>query len=205
MGVTLAAGYSLTWFKETFAPDETFENLLADVGTVPVGSNGLLFTPYLVGERTPHADAAIRASFIGVDSSHERKDFTRAVLEGITFSLNESIDIFRENGKEIDTIVSIGGGAKNEDWLQIQADIFDAKIVRLETEQGPGMGAAMLAAYGCGWFASLQDCADEFLNEDKVIEPNQENVDKYKKLFSIYQEIYGQTKEMNEKLLEFRK
>ena len=205
MGVTLAAGYSLTWFKETFAANESFEDLLADVGSVPAGSNGLLFTPYLVGERTPHADAAIRASFIGVDSSHERKDFTRAVLEGITFSLNESIDIFRQNGKVIDTIVSIGGGAKNEDWLQIQADIFDAKIVRLESEQGPGMGAAMLAAYGCGWFASLKECADEFLNEDKVFEPIQENVENYRKLFAIYQEIYGQTKDMNEKLLEFRK
>src|SRR5690606_3306943 len=103
MGVTLAAGYSLTWFKETFAADESFEDLLAEVGSVPAGSNGLLFTPYLVGERTPHADAAIRASFIGMDSSHRRKDFARAVLEGITFSLNESIEIFRESGKEIDT------------------------------------------------------------------------------------------------------
>jgi xylulokinase len=204
MGVTLAAGYSLTWFKEVFAADESFDDLLANVGSVPAGSNGLLFTPYLVGERTPHADAAIRASFIGIDSSHERRHFARAVLEGITFSLNESIDIFRQNGKDIDTIVSIGGGAKNEDWLQIQADIFDAKIVRLESEQGPGMGAAMLAAYGCGWFTSLKDCANEFLKEDKVFEPNQENVEKYRKLFSIYQEIYGQTKDMNEKLLGFR-
>src|SRR5699024_2999594 len=89
MGVTLAAGYSLTWFKKTFAPEETFDDLLADIKSVPAGANGLLFTPYIVGERTPHADSAIRASFIGVDSSHERKHFARAVLEGITFSLNE--------------------------------------------------------------------------------------------------------------------
>ncbi|MCJ1909853.1 xylulokinase [Planococcus ruber] len=205
MGVTLAAGYSLTWFKETFAPDESFDDLLAEVGTVPAGSNGLLFTPYLVGERTPHADAAIRASFIGMDSSHRRKDFARAVLEGITFSLNESIEIFRESGKEIDTIVSIGGGAQNKDWLQMQADIFNAKIVRLTSEQGPGMGAAMLAAYGSGWFASLKECADAFLKEDAQYEPNPANVENYQKLFSIYQEVYGQTKAMNEKLLAFRK
>src|SRR5699024_11705090 len=89
--------------------------------------------PILAGERTQHADSAIRSSFIGMDSSHERKHFARAVLEGITFSLNESIQIFRENGKQVDTIISIGGGAKNEDWLQIQADIFDAKIVRLSS------------------------------------------------------------------------
>lgn len=205
MGVTLAAGHSLTWFKEVFASEESFQELLTEVSSVPVGSNGLLFTPYLVGERTPHADATIRASFIGMDSSHQRKDFVRAVLEGITFSLNESIEIFRKNGKLIDTIVSIGGGAQNDEWLQMQADIFGAKIIRLTSEQGPGMGAAMLAAYGCEWFDSLRDCAEEFLKEDKQFTPIKTNVDKYKKLFAIYQQVYNQTKDLNKELLEFRK
>ncbi|GAA3329758.1 hypothetical protein GCM10020331_079520 [Ectobacillus funiculus] len=96
MGVTLAAGYSLSWFKDTFAEKEEFEQLLQGIDQVPAGANGLLFTPYLVGERTPHADSVIRGSFIGMDASHKRRDFVRAVLEGITFSLNESIEIFRE-------------------------------------------------------------------------------------------------------------
>lgn len=205
MGVTLGAGYSLSWFKETFAPEVSFDELLSDIGQVPAGSNGLVFTPYLVGERTPHADAVIRGSFIGMDGSHRRKDFARAVLEGITFSLQESISIFRENGKTIDTIVSIGGGAQNADWLQIQADIFDAKIVRLTSEQGPGMGAAMLAAFGCSWFQTLQECADAFLQEDKQYLPIEENVEAYKKLFPIYQQVYENTKDLNSKLLEFRK
>lgn len=204
MGVTLSAGHSLSWFKEVFAKEETFGQLLAEVGSVPVGSNGLLFTPYLVGERTPHADATVRASFIGMDSAHQRKDFTRAVLEGITFSMQESIEIFRRNGKQIESIVSIGGGSQNDNWLQIQADIFDAKIARLTSEQGPGMGAAMLAAYGCGWFNSLNDCADEFLKVDKVFTPIKANVEKYKKLFPVYQQVYLQTKDLNKKLLEFR-
>lgn len=180
MGVTLAAGYSLSWFKDVFAADESFEDLVSGVDAVPAGANGLLFTPYIVGERTPHADAAIRASFIGMDSSHERKDFVRAIMEGITFSLNESIDIFRKNGKKIDMVVSTGGGTKNAAWLQMQADIFNAKIVKLSSEQGPGMGAAMLAAYGCGWFNSMQDCADEFLKVDKEFVPNVKNVNTYK-------------------------
>ncbi len=205
MGVTLSAGHSLSWFKDVFAKDESFEDLVAEVNSVPIGSNGLLFTPYLAGERTPHADAAIRASFIGMDSSHQRKDFVRAVLEGITFSLNESINIFRNNGKTIDSIVSIGGGAKNDVWLQMQADIFDARIIKLSSEQGPGMGAAMLAAYGSGWFDSLSDCAAGFLQVDKAFIPDRDNVEVYKKLFGVYQEIYGQTKKMNEALLEFRK
>lgn len=204
MGVTLSAGYSLSWFKDVFAKEETFEELVAEVSSVPVGSNGLLFTPYLVGERTPHADALVRGSFIGMDSSHQRKDFVRAVLEGITFSLNESIETFRENGKKIDTIISTGGGTKNEDWLQMQADIFDATIVKLSSEQGPGMGAAMLAAYGVGWFDSLKTCAKVFLNVDKEFRPVEENAKRYKKLFEIYKDIYKQTKSLNERLAEYR-
>ncbi|GAA0286172.1 xylulokinase [Gracilibacillus halotolerans] len=205
MGVTLAAGHSLNWFKKTFANDLTFDELLDGVGDVPVGSDGLLFTPYLVGERTPHADSQIRGSFIGMDSSHTIKNFARAVLEGITFSLNESIAIFRENGKEINKVYSIGGGAKNTDWLQIQADIFNAQIVRLKTEQGPGMGAAMLAAYGSGWFNSLKECADAFLEDADTFDPIPENAEKYKELFQLYRDVYKQTKGINQELMKFRK
>ncbi|MDF0725822.1 xylulokinase [Cytobacillus sp. S13-E01] len=205
MGVTLSAGYSLTWFKDVFAVNEDFDVLLDGVGNVSIGANGLIFTPYLVGERTPYADSVIRGSFIGMDASHTKKDFVRAVMEGITFSLYESIYIFRESGKTINTIVSIGGGAKNETWLQMQADIFNAKIVKLSSEQGPGMGASMLAAYGCGWFESLQECADVFIEPVMTYEPVQENVEKYKELFSIYKQVYSQTKELNEALKPFRK
>ncbi|MBP1969319.1 xylulokinase [Virgibacillus natechei] len=204
MGVTLAAGYSLSWFKDVFAKDIDFEELLADVNTAPIGSNGLLFTPYIVGERTPHVDANIRGSFIGMDASHEMKHFTRAVLEGITFSLNESVEIFRENGKTIDTVVSIGGGAKNENWLQMQADIFNAKIIKLSSEQGPGMGAAMLAAYGCGWFGTLQDCAQTFIKEDEVYYPIKDNVENYKAIFKFYQEVFPLTLTLNKQLMNYR-
>ncbi len=197
MGVTLAAGYSLSWFKDVFAKKESFEELVAEIASVPAGSNGLLFTPYIVGERTPHADASIRASFIGMDSSHERKHFVRAVMEGITFSLYESISILRKSGKLIDTIVSTGGGTKNKDWLQMQADIFGVEVMKLSSEQGPGMGAAMLAAYGSGWFDSLKECADEFLEIGQTVKPNEENVKAYRELFSIYQEVYNQTESLN--------
>ena len=205
MGVTLSAGYSLSWFKKVFAPDIDFEQLLADVDQVPIGANGLVFTPYLSGERTPYADSTIRGSFIGIDASHQRKDFVRAVLEGITFSLNESIEIFRANQKKIETVVSIGGGAKNDAWLQMQADIFNVTIVKLASEQGPGMGAAILAAYGCGWYPSLQECADAFVEIVASYPPIKENSDQYKSLFSIYQQVYTNTKSLNEQLQAFRK
>ncbi len=204
MGVTLSAGYSLNWFKETFAKELSFEDLLADVDQVPVGSRGLLFTPYLVGERTPHADAQIRGSFIGMDSSHEIKDFARAVMEGITFSLNETIEMFRERGKTIDTIYSIGGGAKNQEWIQIQADIFNANIVRLTSEQGPGMGAALLAGYGLGWYQSLLEGASNLIEVKDEIKPIPENVEKYRRLFDLYKNVYYQTKSINDGLVDFR-
>lgn len=117
----------------------------------------------------------------------------RAVLEGITFSLKESLDLFRQQGKEIKTIVSIGGAVKSPLWLQLQADVFQAEIVKLKGDQGPGMGAAMLAAYGSGWFQSLAECADAFLTVDQVYQPNVDRGATYEGLFSIYQDIYSAT------------
>ncbi|PZD95827.1 xylulokinase [Paenibacillus sambharensis] len=204
MGVTLAAGYSLSWFKQTFAAEESFNELLKGVADVKPGSGGLLFTPYIVGERTPHADAQIRGSFIGMDGSHKRDHFARAVMEGITFSLNESVAVFREAGKTVDTIVSIGGGAQNPVWLQMQADIFDARVVALENEQGPGLGAAMLAAYGAGWFASLEECADRFVKHASAYTPNPDAVETYKGLFGIYRDVYSSTRELNNRLAAYR-
>ena len=205
MGVTLAAGYSLSWFRNTFAAGESYDELLKGTGQVPPGSRGLLFTPYLVGERTPHADAVIRASFIGLDGAHTRTDLARAVMEGITFSLHESICLFREAGKTVDRIVSIGGGAKNDVWLQMQADVFNAEVIRLKSEQGPALGAAMLAAYGCGWFASLEACADRFVAADRSFFPQPDAVRVYSELFSVYKQVYQQTKPLNEQLQRFRK
>ncbi len=204
MGVTLGAGYSLSWFKDTLAEDCSFEELLAGAAKIAPGAGGLLFTPYLVGERTPYADPNIRGSFIGLDGSHTRDNLARAVLEGITFSLQESIDIFRKANKKIDCVISIGGGAKSELWLQMQADIFNAKVVRLENEQGPGMGAAMLAAYGCGWFDSLEQCAKIFIRRAGEFTPNPEYVAKYEQLFELYKQVYVQTRALNEGLMQFR-
>lgn len=205
MGVTLAAGYSLSWFKKTFAPAEDFNDVVASAEKSTVGANGLLYTPYIVGERAPYADANIRGSFTGIDGIHQRYDFVRAVLEGIIFSFRDLFDIYEENGGDFDTVVSIGGGAKSPLWLQIQADIFNRKVVSLKNEQGPGMGAAMMAATGLGWFESLQDCAKTFVHFGKAYQPIPENVAKYRKLHAIYKQVYGQTKQISEELLDYRR
>lgn len=205
MGVTLSAGYSLSWYKKNFAPSISYEQLFAEVKQVAPGAGGLLFTPYLTGERTPHGDALIRASFIGMDVTHTRAAFTKAVLEGITYSLLQSLELFRANGRKVDKIISIGGGAKTDTWLQMQADIFSADVIKLENEQGPGMGAAMLAAYGCEWFRSLDECAQTFTKWSKVYHPDQSKRESYQQAYQLYKEIYGQTKVWNERLHELRK
>ena len=204
MGVTLAAGHSLNWFKETFAPQQSFDELLAEIPTIPAGANGLLFSPYIVGERTPHVDSKIRGSFIGMDTTHTLSHFARVVLEGITFSLKDSQVLMEQvAGKSFKKVVSVGGGAKNAAWLQIQADIFDADILCLEAEQGPGLGAAMLAAVGLGWYASLPECAETFVSYLPAVHPNKEAVEQYQKLYAIYREIYPATKEICHQLNEY--
>ena len=197
MGVTLAAGHSLNWFKETFAPKESFEELLSDIDKIPTGSDGLLFAPYIVGERTPYADSKVRGSFTRIDTTHTRAHFARAVLEGITFSLRDSMELMSElTAKKFDKILSVGGGSKNKDWLQMQADIFDTEIITLTTEQGPGLGAAMMAAVGTEWFADLKECAKTFVHYKSGISPVKENVLKYNEAYKSYKKVYGATKDL---------
>ena len=197
MGVTLAAGHSLNWFKETFAPKESFEELLFDIDKIPAGSDGLLFAPYIVGERSPYADSKVRGSFTRIDTTHTRAHFARAVLEGITFSLRDSMELMTElTAKKFDKILSVGGGSKNKDWLQMQADIFDTEIITLTTEQGPGLGAAMMAAVGTGWFEDLKECAKTFVHYKSGINPVKENVLKYNEAYDSYKKVYGATKDL---------
>ena len=201
MGVTLAAGKSLDWLKSTFAKDLTFEEFLTGIENVSPGSNGLLFTPYIQGERTPHNDSMIRGSFVGMDISHKLENFVRAVLEGITYSLRDSLEIIDEDeGDSVDTMVSVGGGAKNKTWLQMQADIFNKDIVTLEIENGPSTGAAMLAAVGAGYYDDFGTCAKDFVKYKNKYQPNPYNVAIYEKYYQVYRMVYPNTSEMSKKL-----
>ncbi len=202
MGVTLAAGSSLNWFKKTFAPEESFVELLKGVKDIKPGSDGLLFAPYISGERTPYTDSNIRGTFLGMDIAHTRDHFARAVLEGITFSLKDSYELMKKHSNtEFSQIVSVGGGAKNPDWLQMQADIFNAPVVTLETEQGPAMGAAMIAAVGAGWFSDFEACSKEFVKYKSEVKPNPEAVAQYEKVYANYQEVYPTIKDLSHKLV----
>ncbi|MCL2888504.1 MAG: xylulokinase [Elusimicrobia bacterium] len=196
MGVTLSAGSSLSWFKNAFAKNMSFEEFLDGVEKIPAGSGGLLFTPYLVGERTPYADSAVRGSFIGIDISHTTAHFARAVMEGITFSLKDCMELMIKAGKKFERVIAVGGGAKNKDWLQMQADIFNCKIITLETEQGPSLGACMTAAVGAGWFDSFQNCAEKFVKLSKEYAPDARTAQEYKTVYEKYKKIYAATREL---------
>jgi len=194
MGVTLSAGGSLSWFKNTFTKNMSFEEFSDCVEKAPAGCDGLLFAPYLTGERTPYADSNVRGSFTGIDISHTMAHFTRAVMEGITFSLKDCMELMIKSGKSFERVISVGGGAKNKDWLQMQADIFNCAIFTLETEQGPSLGACMTAAAGAGWFDSFQDCAQIFVNLSKEYMPNPQNSEKYEHVYEKYKRVYAATK-----------
>lgn len=201
MGVTLAAGSSLNWFKKTFADNESFKELLSGISKITPGSDGLLFAPYISGERTPYTDSDVRGTFLGIDIAHTRDHFARAVLEGITFSLRDSLELMRAHSdKDFSQIVSVGGGAKSPDWLQMQADIFNTPVVTLETEQGPAMGAAMIAAVDAKWYNNFEACSEIFVKYKEEVKPNSETVEKYEKIYANYQDIYPTIKDLSHKL-----
>lgn len=163
-----------------------------------------MYTPYLLGERTPYNDASVRGSFIGLDANTSQKDIKRSVLEGVTYSINESIEIMKNQDVDIKEIVSIGGGAKNEEWLQMQADIFNVPIMTRTEEQGPAYGAAMLAAMGEKRFDTFQDISKSWINYHEKVTPVSKNNKSYQKLFNIYKQIYTATQPLTKDLAQFK-
>src|ERR1700734_2576100 len=154
MGVTNGAGLSLRYFRDTFAPGSSYEELTAKAVEAPAGSDGLMWAPYLFGERTPHLDPNARAAFVGITASTTRAHYIRAVLEGVAFSLEDTFTLFRELGIPYNRIRLGGGGARSPLWRQIQADVYNHPVEVLEAEEGGAFGAALLAATGIGAFSS---------------------------------------------------
>jgi xylulokinase len=160
MGVTNGAGLSLRYFRDTFAPRLSYDELTTLAAAVSAGSDGLLWTPYLFGERTPHLDPEARAAFVGITASHTLGHFVRAVMEGVAFSLKDTFTLFAELGIPVEKIRLGGGGARSPLWRQIQADVYDHSVELLEAEEGGAFGAALLAGTGVGAWTSVADaCA----------------------------------------------
>ena len=177
MGVTQAAGLSLRWFRDQFgtvAEDgrDPYERLCEEAATAPPGAAGALWAPYLMGERTPHLDPHARAALVGLTATHTRAHIIRAILEGVAFSLRDTLTIFAEMNVPVQTIRLGGGGARSVLWQQIQADVYGHAVEIMKAEEGAAYGAALLAGVGIGLWPSVDAACDATVRIDRRVEPN---------------------------------
>ena len=189
-GVTQGAGLSLKWFRENFGGGKSYDELVDEAAKAPVGSDGAIWLPYLMGERTPHLDPNARAAFVGLTASHTRGHLVRAVLEGVAFSLLDSIEIFRELQLPIDKIRLGGGGAKSGLWRQIQADVYGQAVELLEAEEGAAFGAAILAGVGVGAWPNVDEACQNTIRVRSVIEPDPKSTTLLSSQYNVYSALY---------------
>ena len=194
MGVTNGAGLSLRYFRDTFAPTDSYDALSAIAADVPAGSNGLLWAPYLFGERTPHLDAEARAAFVGITASTTRAHFVRAVMEGVAYSLKDTFTLFEELGIPVASIRLGGGGARGALWRQIQADVYGQAVERLEAEEGGAFGAALLAGTGVGAWPSVAAACEATVRAAETIKPK--DTEAMAKGYAMYRRVYPALKEI---------
>jgi xylulokinase len=188
MGVTLAAGAALEWWRTAFSPTSTPEQLAALAATAAPGSDGLLYLPYLYGERSPHLDPRARGAFVGLTASHGGAQLTRAVLEGVVLSLRQSLEIIAELAP-VNEIRATGGGARSPFWVQLQADIYGRPVSVMAVEEGAAYGAALLAGVAAGVFEDV-GAASEIAQVKETVEPNRATREMYGELFEIYSGLY---------------
>jgi len=191
MGVMLSAAGSLRWFRDTFSPQAPYDALLAPCAEIPAGAGGLLFLPYLTGERTPHPDPLARAAFVGLNIRHSLPHLTRAVLEGVAFGLRDSFELMKASGLEkIEQVRVSGGGARSSLWLQILADVFDAELATLSTSEGAAYGAALLAGAGVGAWRDIDAACEQAVQISGRVSPVTSQVRLYNQMYQNYKELY---------------
>ena len=207
MGVTQAAGLSLRWFRDQFGagPDENgdkedgldpYDRLTAEAARAPAGCDGLLWTPYLMGERTPHVDPAARGALVGLTASHTRAHVIRAILEGVAFSLRDTFTLFEEMKVGVNTIRLGGGGARSPLWRQIQADVYGHEVEIVEAEEGAAYGAAILAGVGAGAWKSVDEACAAVVRVAKTVKPHAAAVKVMNTNYAAFRRIYAATREI---------
>jgi xylulokinase len=199
MGVTQAAGLSLRWFRDTFgvakgsaatAARDPYEFLSEEAAAVPPGAEGLLWAPYLMGERTPHLDPNARGALVGITPSHHRGHIIRAILEGVAFSLKDSFSIFEEMKVPVTRIRLGGGGARSPLWRQIQADVYAHEVEIVEAEEGAAYGAAILAAVGARHFASVDEACDAVVRIATRVPPALSSSHTLQRNYATFRRLY---------------
>lgn len=199
MGVTQAAGLSLRWFRDNFATSlqnggDPYDRLTSEAATVTAGADGLLWTPYLMGERTPHLDPQARAALVGLTATHTRSHVVRAILEGVAFSLRDTFTIFREMRLPVTSIRLGGGGARSPLWRQIQADIYDHEVEIVEAEEGAAYGAAILAGVGAKVWPTVDSACSSVIRVATRVKPNPDTVAVMNRQYAAYRQVYPATR-----------
>ena len=190
MGVMLSAAGSLQWYRDTLAPEVDFADLVSEAKNIPPGSEGLLFLPYLTGERTPYPDPLARAAWVGLTVRHERAHLTRAVLEGVAFGIKDSFTLIQQAGLGAISQVRVsGGGAKSPLWQQIMADVLDVELVTVNTTEGAAFGAALLAGVGAGIFATVPAACDATIHLTGRVQPSPART-AYQDFYPRYRALY---------------
>lgn len=205
MGVTQGAGLSLKWFRDNFcgAEKETAASMDVDpyylmdkeAEQVPIGCNRLLYLPYLMGERTPHLDPDCRGAFIGLSAMHTKRDLLRAVMEGVTFSQRDSLEILRGMGVSVDTMLACGGGGTSKLWRQMLADTFACPVRTVASKEGPALGVAILAGVGAGIYPSVEEGCARVIRLNDPQPPIAENIPVYEKYYRLYTQLYPALKD----------
>jgi len=191
MGVMLSAAGSLQWYRDTLAPGMSFDELLKEAESVPAGSEGLQFLPYLSGERTPYPDPLARGAFIGLTVRHGRGHLTRAVLEGVAFGLKDSFTLIQNAGLgAISQVRASGGGTKSALWRQILASVLEAEVVTVNTTEGASYGAALLAAVGAGQYVSVGAACETAIQVTGRTVPDAAQVGAYRRAYPVYRGLY---------------
>ena len=212
MGVTQSAGLSLKWFRDNlcWSEMETAINMgvdpyyLTDKAAMesPIGANRLIYLPYLNGERTPHLDPNARGAFIGLSAMHKKKDLIRAVMEGVSYSLRDCVEVMREMNVNVSDMMACGGGGSSPLWRQMLADLYGCPVKTTQNKEGPALGVALLAAVGAGIYSSVPEACRAVIKADKVQQPIAENTEKYEKVYALYRELYPALKQSYEKLAQ---
>ena len=197
MGVTQAAGLSLRWFRDNFGVEpgtpvlaEPYDQLAQEAAKVPPGAGGVLWAPYLMGERTPHLDPDARAALIGLAADHNRGHIIRAILEGVSFSLKDTLTIFQQLRVPVQAIRVGGGGARSALWRQIQADVYGQSVETVQAEEGAAYGAALLAGVGVGVWPSVDAACDAVVRVAKRTAPDPVATQLMQQTYSRYRRIY---------------
>ena len=201
MGVMLSAAGSLQWYRDTLAPQMSFDELLNEAETIPAGSEGLQFLPYLSGERTPHPDPLARGAFIGLTLRHTRGHMTRAVLEGVAFGLKDSFTLIQHAGLgAITQVRASGGGTKGALWRKILASVLEAELVTVNTAEGAAYGAALLAGVGAGAWSDVRTACKDSIKVTGSTQPAAQESEAYHTSYALFRELYPALKSGFEKM-----